>query len=160
MMAAYRRDDYSSADGFAAIATAILQQFPAPVVESVTDPGSGLHTEAAFPPSAAEIKAACVRSERQFHTIERSKARREQATKPKPEPLIDRSNRPTYQEMQAKHAYWLDRTSERHIPKWVRPINDIATECGVSSEQLAAIPDEKQRSTAKPLGDVAAGVIG
>ncbi len=159
MMAGLRRDDYSNADGFVRIATAIFEQFPIAVIMSVTDEGSGLHTQTAYPPTPAEIMAACKRSERQFHNIERSKARREQATKPKPEPLIDRSNRPTFEEMRAKHGYWLDRKSDRHIPKWVRPLNEIAMECSVSAEQLAALPDEKQRSKAKPLGDVAAAVV-
>jgi hypothetical protein len=159
MMGAYRRADYDNAEIFASTCVAILRQFPDPVIDSVTNPGSGLQTRGTFPPSPAELRAACENSQRSFYNIERAKARREQAAKPKAESTIDRSNRPTFEQLRDKHAYWLDRKSERHMPKWVRPINEIAMEYGVSAEQLAAIPDEKQRSAAKPLGAVAATIV-
>lgn len=157
-MGAYRRADYEQPNVFHRTAVAVLSEFPDTVIEKVTDPTIGIQTSAAFPPSIAEIKARAINCERSLRNIEMGKARERAATKaanaPKDKP-VDRSARPSYAELQQKHSYWLgpdrvQRLRETDAP-WVkrkpafRSLAEIAAECGVSQEQIDAMPDAKLR---------------
>lgn len=146
MAGCYRRDDYANPAIFLAAAGAVLEEFPDAVVENVTSPKTGIQAEASFPPSLAELKARCVRSERALQNIELAKARSDRV-EPQIAPPVDRTKHETIEELRAKYPDLLSRRTDRpHRAPVFRSLAEIAAEAGVSAEAIAAIPDAKVRA--------------
>jgi hypothetical protein len=57
----YRRGDANDPETYSAAVTAILTRFPQHVVEYVTDPRTGIPSDAQWLPSVAEVKQACLK---------------------------------------------------------------------------------------------------
>lgn len=147
MAGCYRRDDFSNPSIFIRAAGALLEEFPDSVIENVTSPKTGIQTEASFPPSLAELKARCVRSERALQNIELAKARADRV-KPQILPPVDRTKHETIEELRSKHPDLLSRRTDRlHRAPVFRSLAEIAAEAGVSAEAIAAIPDAKARAS-------------
>jgi hypothetical protein len=142
MMSVYRRDDFSNPTLAAVQYCTFLEQYSDQVIESVTSPKSGLQTEAKFPPTLAEVKAFCDRSQRSFDRIAKRKF---EVSRPSAslcaERPIDRSNRPTMDELRERYSI-LRRGREAVAPRRpaFRSLAEIAAEAGVSAEAIAAIP--------------------
>jgi hypothetical protein len=59
LLSAYRKDDYADSIGFVRQLGTILEQYSPHVIEAVTSPLTGLQRRYKFPPSIAEVVAAC-----------------------------------------------------------------------------------------------------
>lgn len=59
LLSAYRRDDYSDPESFVVQLGTVLQTYPEWIVRYVTDPKTGVQRTCKFPPSIAEVVAAC-----------------------------------------------------------------------------------------------------
>jgi hypothetical protein len=59
VLAAYRRDDYADPLGFVTQLGVVLEKYPEWVVRHVTSPDTGIQRTSKFPPSIAEMVAAC-----------------------------------------------------------------------------------------------------
>lgn len=155
-MGAYNRADFDNPAIYSKTCIAVLELFPDTVIEAVTDPAKGIQTTSAYPPRVAELRARAERCEASLKAIELCKARKISVDKfrcsqPKE---VDRSNRPSIDDLRAKHSYWLGpecgerlredddrmRGAAKRKPAF-RSLAEIAAECGVTTEQLDAIPD-------------------
>jgi hypothetical protein len=160
-MGAYNRSDFEHADIYARTCVAVLRQYPDMVVESITDPATGIQTKAAYPPKVAELRAACERSYTSFLAIKKHQMRKETAAERAAlaeKEYVDRSRRPSMEEMRKKYPYWLGsqcgerlkaaddkaQGTVRHRLAF-RSLAEIAAECGVTAEQIAAMPDARPR---------------
>jgi len=59
LLSAYRRDDYQNPDLFVSQVSENFKRYPKAIVEFVTDPVTGIQAKKQWPPSVAEIVAAC-----------------------------------------------------------------------------------------------------
>jgi hypothetical protein len=59
LFSAYRRDDFTDAEGFVAQLGVILTDFPEEVVTYVTGPRTGIQRRSKWPPTISEIVEAC-----------------------------------------------------------------------------------------------------
>jgi hypothetical protein len=57
----YRRGDANDPETYSAAVTAVLTRYPQHVVEYVTDPRTGIPSDAQWLPSVAEVKQACIK---------------------------------------------------------------------------------------------------
>jgi hypothetical protein len=96
ILSAYRKDEFADPDAFILQVAALLQTFPREVVDYVSSPITGVQRHVKFPPNLADIAEACDERMAQL------RAEYERAKPSAPEPVMDRSGRPTYEEMRAK----------------------------------------------------------
>jgi hypothetical protein len=66
----YRRGDANDPETYSAAVTAILTRFPQHVVEYVTDPRTGIPSDAQWLPSVAEVKQACIKRQAYLDRLE------------------------------------------------------------------------------------------
>jgi hypothetical protein len=59
LFSAYRRDDFTDAEGFAVQLGTVLADFPEEVVTYVTSPKTGLQRRMKWPPTISEVLDAC-----------------------------------------------------------------------------------------------------
>jgi hypothetical protein len=103
LFSAYRSDQYADPDGFLASLGAVLEQYPNDVIIYITDPRTGVQRGKIFPPTIAEIVAAC---DARIADLARQERFRNWG-KPDPEQLLieeQRKSRPTREELQAKYG--------------------------------------------------------
>lgn len=99
ILSAYRRDDLVDPKGWNLQVMALLATFPQEVVDYVTDPITGVQSHHKYGvPNLADIREAC--DER----MARLRAKFHCENPPVIEPPLDRSMRPTLEELKAKHG--------------------------------------------------------
>lgn len=59
MFGCYRKQDANDPEIYVAAVTAVLSEYPREVIESVTDPRTGLPSRLKWLPTVAEVKEAC-----------------------------------------------------------------------------------------------------
>lgn len=62
LFSCYRRDEAHDPEIYVSAVAAVLSEYPAAVVESVTDPRTGLASENKFLPNVAEVREACTKT--------------------------------------------------------------------------------------------------
>lgn len=134
---------------FLAGLTELLAGYPQWVFEAACNVRSGLPAHHKFMPTIAEIREYCdklvAEDRRHRETIERWKT-------PRLPPPVDRSNRPTYEELKAKYG-----------PNWgigevkpaATPRQELADLCAKHGVSVDAIPDAKREKNAQKLGRLA-----
>lgn len=116
LFSAYRSDQYADPDGFLASLGAVLEQYPNEVIIYITDPRTGVQRGKIFPPTIAEIVAAC---DARIADLARQERFRNWG-KPDPEQLQieqQRKARPTREELEAKYGENWGLTSIAERPK-------------------------------------------
>lgn len=71
IFSAYRRDDFVDPEGFLIQLGMVLERYDDAVIEYVSDPRTGIQRTAKFPPSIAEVVAACDSHAEHLATLER-----------------------------------------------------------------------------------------
>lgn len=61
MFGCYRKQEANDPEIYVAAVTAVLSEYPQPVIETVTDPRSGLPSRLKWLPSVAEVREECER---------------------------------------------------------------------------------------------------
>lgn len=59
IFSAYRRDEFADPDGFVLQLGLVLERYADTVIQTVTDPRTGIQRRSKFPPSIAEVVEAC-----------------------------------------------------------------------------------------------------
>lgn len=171
----YRRTDANDPVRYAAGIAAVLMRFPKALVERVTDANTGIHTVEKFRgflPNVGELKAYCDQiAAVEARMGEYAKMPKPQFSPHPPLPNVPgrRANltvyeaAPIYERMveRAKTAdqldwmwvtggikvplSWLDGPARRAKKPAMRSLGEISAECGVTAEQIAAMPDARPR---------------
>lgn len=103
MFGCYRKSDAADPETYAAAISAVLAAYPLEIVLRVTNPVHGLPSKSNWLPTVKEVRDACDEIEgRERRSLERQKLEREQIEARKLDK--DRSVRPTYDELKAKHG--------------------------------------------------------
>lgn len=154
LLSGYPRDDYTNSDLFIRQLEQIFMEYPPSVIKAVTSPGTGIQRYLKFRPTIAEIVEAL---DREMEVFKRKSLEHRLQRIAQQEPEINRSNRLALEELLERTEagrYWAQRfAKDRAIPAWVRPINEIMREGGVTQDQLDKIPNAKQ-STGPPASDL------
>jgi hypothetical protein len=124
----------------------LFATYPPSVTAAVTSPLTGIQCREEFlkfPPTHAQIRKEL---EREMEIFRRNAVRHQVLRVAKEEPLS--TNRPTMDELRAKYPDLLskdrgDRISERR--QTFRSLSEIAKECGVSPDQIAALPNAPKK---------------
>lgn len=99
ILAGYRKADLADPDKWNLQVAMVLGRFPKEVVDYVTDPYTGVQAHIRFGvPNLADIVAACDERMAQLRT------HFDRTHPPALEASVDRSNRPTYEELKAKYG--------------------------------------------------------
>lgn len=103
LFSAYRTDQYADPDGFLTSLGAVLEQYPNEVIVYVTDPRTGIQRGQKFPPTIAEIVAAC---DGRVSDLRRQDRFRNWGKPDEETPLLDgpREKRMTLEEMKARYG--------------------------------------------------------
>jgi hypothetical protein len=101
LFSAYRADQYADAEGFMASLGVVFEQYPDDVIVYVTDPRTGIQRTSTFPPSIAEIVAACDARVAWLRRMERYRNWGKSNVQVLDSP---REKRPTYDELIAKYG--------------------------------------------------------
>jgi hypothetical protein len=167
----YRRTDANDPDRYAAGIAAVLMQFPQALVDRVTDPNTGIHTTEKFRgflPNVGELKAYCDQiAAVEARMGEYAKQPKVRFPPPLPLPNVPgrRANitvyegAPMYNRMaeRAKTADpldwkwveggikvplgWFEGAARPVKKRGIRSLGEIAAECGLTAEQVEAIPN-------------------
>jgi len=120
---------------------AVLSDYPLDIVRRVVDPRSGLPSQSKWLPTVAEIKAAL---EQEMLPIRREEDRqeRERLYRAQLPPPDDRSQRPSYDELRAKHGpnWGITDPGRPKRTDW-REAAAAAVKSQVSAEEWAKIPN-------------------
>jgi len=142
LLSGYRRQDYNNSQLFIRQLEQIFAEYPESVIKAVTSPLTGIQRHVNYPPVIAEIVKALEAEMRIFrHTASIEKGKRIGR-----EENVDRSNRPTMDEMREKYPDLLGKKITEKTQAGFRSLAEIAMECGVSQEQLDAIPAKRGQS--------------
>lgn len=95
-LSGFSRDRLAHADGFIAQLAVILADYPAEVVDYVTDPLTGVQRKALYGPNLAEVSKAC---DARMEELWRHHERQQVAALPPP---VDRSKRPDMEEIERR----------------------------------------------------------
>ena len=104
LLGAYRRGEAADPETYISSVGLVLAEYEPWVISRVTDPRIGIASNLKFLPTVAEVKAAC---EAEMAPVYRENARRkvdEEWRQRRAEAEVDRGNRPTYAELQAKYG--------------------------------------------------------
>ncbi len=133
LFSAYRRDDFTDAEGFVAQLGVILTDFPEEVVVYVTGPRTGIQRRSKWPPTISEIVEAC--QDHQDYLTRLRKSKPVSASARLPSPRLD--------EMPQGHC------SNVHVPanhpryaalvEWSKSAQPVWWKFGNSSEDVAGI---------------------
>ena len=91
MFGCYRKQDANDPEIYVAAVTAILSEYPDSVIETVTDPRTGLPSKIKWLPAVAEVKSECeihmyrVRYQEAWNKRAADQAAEREASKPSPE---------------------------------------------------------------------------
>jgi hypothetical protein len=101
MFGCYRKGDANDPDTYVAAIAAVLADYPADVIQSVTDPRTGLPSKSDWPPTVREVKSAC-------EDIEGPRRRAREWERGAQEQLKSRAlpppTRPTLEELKEKYG--------------------------------------------------------
>lgn len=86
IFSSYRSDQFADGEGFVVQLGAVLEQYPDPVIIHVSDPRTGIQRRSQWPPTIAEVIAACEEHEDYLSRLERPKP---QAERPAYQPPSD-----------------------------------------------------------------------
>jgi hypothetical protein len=101
ILAGYRKADYHNLEAFLTQAAMILTTFPKEIIEYVSAPETGIQTQLQWPPSLAEIVAACVAEQTHREKVARYSAMGPTLPRlPKPKFSAEQS----FEVMTAKHG--------------------------------------------------------
>lgn len=101
MLDCFRTGGANSGEVFIAGMANVLSKYPASVIEAVTDPGSGIPVKQNWQPSLKEVRDAC---EAEMEPIRRRERQQKIVAETLAERDVDKSDRPTREEMQAKYG--------------------------------------------------------
>lgn len=137
LLGCYRTGEANDPEVYSAAVISVISGYPLSIVRRVVDPRFGLPSKSKWLPTIAELKAAL---EDEMGPIRREEARR---SIPQLEPPIDRSNRPTYEELQAQcwEVGLKIGQSRRGLERL--SAHDFCQKFNISREQFDAIPDAK-----------------
>lgn len=100
----YRKDDAADPEIYAGAIAAVLAQYPADIVRSVTDPRSGLPSKIQWLPSVKEVRDACEEIDGQRRRIAQVAAQAEQQLEDRRKFEAAKDHKPTYDELRAKYG--------------------------------------------------------
>lgn len=118
MLDCFRTGGANSGEVFIAGMANVLSKYPASVIEAVTDPGSGIPVKQNWQPSLKEVRDAC---EAEMEPIRRRERQQKIVAETLAEREVDKSDRPTREEMQAKYGPNWGLSSLDEPPKASRP---------------------------------------
>lgn len=144
MFGCYRRGDANDPDTYVAAIAAMLATYPEDVIQTVTNPTTGLPRKSPFLPSVSEVAAACdaemkaeIEEVRRARAIEKQFAERRQFEEERKGP------KPTYNELVARcardglyiggHSHALPLTPE-----------EACEALGIDKAEFDAIPDARK----------------
>lgn len=142
LLGCYRTGDANDPDVYSGAVIAVLSDYPLEIIKRVVDPRHGLPSTSKWLPTIAELKDAL---EAEMAPIRREEDRqeREREYRASLPPPVDRTKRPTYEELKAKCAEAglvigkpRPRILETEIAKF-------RADNGISAEQWDAIPNAK-----------------
>jgi hypothetical protein len=147
LVGCYRKDDAGDPEVFARAVVAVLMRYPAEVVVQVTEPATGLPSKLKWLPAIAEIVEACDASMAPI-LRQRERERVEEARKRAlPPPPV--ASKPTREELAAKYPGLIGRAAATDLrARGFRPLAELAAECGVTQEQIDALPNAPARAGA------------
>ena len=151
LFSCYRRNDASDAETFVTAVAAVLSRYPEDIVRRVTHPVDGLPGKSNFPPSVAEVKAACEQAMKPIYELQRQERERNRSAALLAPPVV------TTEQRERATRRWFDEIRPSFIPAARQTeTKEQAAEklmhiAGMSPEAFAAIPDAKPRSTFAPL---------
>jgi hypothetical protein len=151
LFSCFRKNEASDAATFVTAVAAVLARYPEDIARRVTHPVDGLPGKSNFPPSVAEVRAACEAAMKpiyELQRVEREKARTATLLAP---PVV------TAEQRERATRRWFDEIRPSMIPAARQTeTREQAAEklmgiAGMSAEDFAKIPDAKPRTTFQPL---------
>lgn len=142
LLGCFRTGDANDPAVYSGAVIAILSDYPMDVIRQAVDPRRGLPSKSKWLPTVFEIKEECESIMAPRRREEERVAREEERKRTLPPP-IDRSNRPTYQELiEGCRAKGLN-IGPRAIAGPSISSAEVMKKYGISQEQWNAIPDAK-----------------
>jgi hypothetical protein len=119
MLDCFRTGGANSGEVFIAGMANVLSKYPASVIEAVTDPGSGIPVKQNWQPSLKEVRDAC---EAEMEPIRRRERQQKIVAETLAERDIDKSDRPTREDLKAKYGEnWGLKSLDEPAKKTARP---------------------------------------
>lgn len=143
MFGCYRRGEANNPEVYTASVAAVLAEYPPDVINYVTDPRTGLPSKCDFLPTVKEIRTACEAEMAPQRAAAAREARLRVQFAEREMTEADRSNRPSYEELQQRcaevglHIGGRKAMGPREDPEAIRE------RMGISKEQWDAIPEAK-----------------
>jgi hypothetical protein len=130
----------------------LLAAYPTWVQDAVSNVRSGLPARHQFMPSIAEVRDYC---EKLIAADRKHRELLDQWNRPRLPPPVDRSNRPTCDELKAKYGpNWGINPDKPPDPQ--KDLADLCAQAGVNPDH---IPDAKREKNARRLGQVADKIV-
>lgn len=142
MFGCYRRGEANDPDVYTASVAAVLAEYPAEVIHYVTDPRTGLPSKCDFLPTVKEVRDACENEMKPARDAMAREVRMRRLIADRGEDELDRSNRPSYEQIREKFAaVGIHIGGKRAAPS--EPVEKAMERLGVTKEQWDAIPNAK-----------------
>jgi hypothetical protein len=151
LFSCYRRNEASDAETFVTAVAAVLARYPEDIVRRVTHPVDGLPGKSNFPPSVAEVRAACEQAMKPIYELQRQERERNRTAAMLAPPVV------TAEQRQRATKRWFDEIRPSMIPAArqtetrEQAADKLMGIAGMSAEDFAKIPDAPVRSTFAPL---------
>jgi hypothetical protein len=146
MFGCFRRGEANDPEIYTASVASVLAEYPEQVINFVTDPRTGLPSRCNFLPTVKEVRDAC-EHEMAPRRAEMARAARIRAQlEANREAEVDRSSRPSYEDIQRKFADAGIMIGGRQRVGATEPVEKMIERLGVTREQWDAIPEAKERA--------------
>ena len=142
IFSAYRTDQFNDPEGYMASLGAVFEQYPIDVVVWVTDPRTGVQRGCKWPPTIAEIVAAC---EARVADLERERRYRNWGRNEPPAIEPPRENRPTYEELKAKYP-WEPPPEKKWYDYPPKPWDDLLVETDADGKRHIKVSPEFRKA--------------
>lgn len=148
LLGCYRTGEANDPEVYARSVVAVLAEYPVDVIHAVCDPRYGIASKLKWLPTIAELKEACEVAMAPFYReAERQKRIADKANHAE----MPRADRPTYDELVAKHGKNFGINQQDDLGKW-RKLNwsppsfeDMCANAGVSVEQAESEQEEARK---------------
>lgn len=141
----YRKGDANDPETYTAAIAAVLAMFPEAVILRATDPRVGLPSLCDFLPTPKEVKDFCEKEMAPVRAAEAREARIAKQFADREEAEIDRSDRPTYEELIERCARDGLIIGKRRAIDHATPAENILEKYGISKEDWDAVPSAPPR---------------
>ena len=148
LLGCYRTGEANDPEVYAKSVVSVLAEYPVDVIHAVCDPRYGIASKLKWLPTIAELKEACEIAMAPFY---REAARQKRIADRAKHADIPRLNRPTYEELIAKHGKNFGIKQHDEFGNWRKakwspmPFEDMCAAAGVSVEQAEAEQDEARK---------------